>query len=121
MQRIVGAPNAYESSFTLTSSATLTVYSEALFVPSNLGGMTLGFTQKSGANAYATEVTMSTAAEVKAGTAEWHRWEDIDGLDSSGWMNKASLTRWIPIPSAIRFVLKLGTAGNTVYFGIRGQ
>ena len=114
---------AFAYSETLTATGTAEVRSDQnIRIPANVGGITLGIKQKVGASPFKVQVSMSTEEEEQAGNAEWFDWEDITGLDVSGFLDQATFQWWIPIPSFMRFVLPdSATLDDTVYFSLRAQ
>lgn len=120
MKSIFGTNNAYVYSLTISGALTEQV-SDAINTPANVGGITIGIKQKTGACPFKIQVTMSTPDEINADTAEWFDWEDTEGLDAEGFLDSPTFQGWIPTPSATRFVLKEANAGTSVYFSVRAQ
>jgi len=121
-QSIKTAPNAFEYS-NLETVALADGEKATDYLPSttNSTGLTMGFKRKDLPSdvLYKVQLSYSTVNELATGVAEWHDW-DIDGLDVDGFLDEDSFERWIPIPSAMRVVLKSATSGS-LYWAVRGQ
>lgn len=113
------APNAFEYSETINMGGEATKESDALLATTNSTGMTYTL-DRTGDVVYKMQMTCSTTEEVNNGEAVWHDW-NIAGIDSEGYLDLDSYEGWIPIPSAIRVLVKSATSAGTLYWAVRGQ